>query len=57
MNEKTESANPEGKENTKLENYRLAIKDARHIFNTYREKCPPEAWECLKKILFNDKLK
>lgn len=46
----------EGKE-TRLENYRLAIKDARHVFTTYKDKFPAEAWETIRKIIFSDKLK
>ena len=42
---------------TKLETYRLAIQDARHVFNTYKATLPVEAWETLRKIIFNEKLK
>jgi len=54
MSEPKTDSNPEGKESNKLENYRLAIKDMRHVFLTYKDKCPAEAWETLKKILFNN---
>ncbi len=37
--------------------YKQAVKDARYIFNHYREQCPLEAWDTLRKILFNPKLK
>ncbi len=57
MKQKAESDNLEGKESTRLENYKLAIKDAQHIFTTYKNSHPAEAWECLRKIIFNPTLK
>jgi hypothetical protein len=54
---KLDTANPEGKEGSKLEAYKLAFRDARHIFTTYKASHPEEAWECLRKILFDPKLK
>jgi hypothetical protein len=51
------SDNQERKEDTRLEKYRVAIKDARHIFNTYRSTHPDDAWECLRKIIFNKDLR
>ena len=55
MKEKTTSTNPERKE--KLELYKTAVNDARYIFNTYKDNHPAEAWETLRKILFNKSLK
>ncbi len=49
--------NQERKEDTRLDTYKTALKDARHIFNTYKNSHPDEAWECLHKILFNPALK
>jgi len=51
------SSNPIGREETKLETYRTAVKDARHIFNTYKLAHPDEAWETIRKIIFNPNLK
>jgi hypothetical protein len=55
MKEKNTSSNPERKEEQAT--YKQAVMDARYIFNTYKDKCPAEAWETLHKILFNKKLK
>lgn len=57
MSTKESSTNHEGKEGSKAEAYRTAIKDAKHIFTTYKAAHPEEAWECLRKILFDPKLK
>lgn len=57
MKTKEQELNPERKENDKLEVYRLAVKDARHVFSTYKQAHPDEAWECLRKIIFNPHLK
>ena len=54
---KPNEINPDGREEIKLETYRTAIKDARHIFTTYKDRCPQEAWETIKKIIFNPALK
>lgn len=52
MSEKHTVDNPERKEGSKLEAYRTAIKDAQHVFNTYKNAHPDEAWETLRRILF-----
>ena len=49
--------NHEGKGEAKLELYKLAIKDAQHIFNTYKNTHPNEAWDTIRRIIFNPKLK
>jgi hypothetical protein len=54
MKDKTTDSNPERKETA---TYKQAVMDARYIFNTYKDKCPAEAWETLHKILFNKSLK
>lgn len=41
----------------KVDAYRTAIKDARHVFNTYKAAHPDEAWETIRKIIFDKKLK
>ena len=46
-----------GKEEAKLETYRTAIKDARHVFTVYKDAHPDEAWDCLRRIIFDHKLK
>lgn len=56
MKQTDDDLKPEGKE-TRLENYKTAINDARHVFNTYKTTHPDDAWECLRKILFDKKLK
>jgi hypothetical protein len=55
MKKETTDSNPERKENSA--SYKQAVMDARYIFNTYKDKCPAEAWETLHKILFNKSLK
>ena len=57
MSEKTTVDNLKGKEGTKLETYRTAVADARHIFNVYKAAHPDEAWETIRKIIFNPALK
>ena len=57
MKQAKEDFNQEGKENTRLEKYRTAINDARHIFNTYKVVHPDEAWECIRRIIFDKHLK
>lgn len=47
----------ERKGETKLEAYRLAIQDAQHVFNAYGKAYPAEAWETLRRIIFDKKLK
>ena len=57
MKHAEDSTNLEGKEHEKLELYKNAIKDARHIFTTYKASHPDDAWECIRKIVFNPSLK
>jgi len=57
MSRTDSSINHEEKEEAKLEQYRTAVKDARHVFNTYKNTHPDDAWECLRRILFNKALK
>lgn len=56
MKSVNEEEHQEGK-GDKLERYRLALIDARHVFNTYKDTHPDDAWECLRKILFNKNLR
>lgn len=57
MKQQNTSSNPTRKEDTKLEVYKIAINDARYIFNQYKDTYPAEAWETLRKIIFNPNLK
>lgn len=57
MKQIEESTYHEGKGEAKLELYKLAIKDAQHIFNTYKNSHPDEAWDTIRRIIFNPKLK
>ena len=45
------------KEDPLLEALKNAIKDSRYIFNQYKGKCPEEAWETIRKIIYSVKLK
>jgi hypothetical protein len=45
------------KEDPLLDAYRDAIKDARYVFNQYKDKHPDEAWDCIRKIIYGIKLK
>ncbi len=56
MEQIKDSPKPTAKEE-KLENYRTAVQHARHIFNTYKTQHPDEAWDCIRKIIFNPNLK
>ena len=47
----------ERKEEPQLEALRTALKDARYVFEKYRDTHPQEAWETLRRILFNPKIK
>lgn len=40
-----------------LELLKTALKDARYVFETYRAVYAEEAWETLRRILFNPKIK
>ena len=40
-----------------LKRYKQAIKDARYIFRTYRKRHPDEAWETIRKIIHDPKLR
>jgi homoserine dehydrogenase len=56
MNEVKAVTTAERKEET-LERLRNAIKDAKHVFTTYKDSLPEEAWETIRKIIFDPKLK
>ena len=45
------------KEDPLLDAYRNAIKDARYVMNQYKGKCPEEAWETIRKIVYNKNLR
>ncbi len=57
MKQATKEDNPKTEGGAKLEQYRLAIRDARHVFNTYKNTHPDDAWETIRRIIFSDKLK
>lgn len=57
MKKENNSSYLTGREENRLEAYKLAIKDARHIFSTYKDAHPAEAWETIRKIIFNPALK
>jgi len=57
MKQVDSSTHLEEKEESRLEKYRNAINDARHIFNTYKSSHPDDAWDCLRKIIFNKDLR
>lgn len=54
-NKSTQS--PERKEEPQLEALKTALKDARYVFEKYKGTHPQEAWETLRRILFNPKIK
>ena len=51
------STEMEPKEDANVELYKVTIRDARYIMNRYKAPYPEEAWETIRKLLYNPKLK
>ena len=47
----------EREEDPRIELYRTALQDVRYILETYGAQHPAEAWETIRKIVYNKKLK
>ena len=57
MKEDRLSENVEREEDPRIELYRTALQDVRYILETYGAQHPAEAWETIRKIVYNKKLK